>query len=132
MEKVIKDTLLKSWPGLKAIYLYGSRVAGGARPDSDWDVAFLVDHQTKIDPVERWSIQEKLAKMLGDNVDLLDLRSASTVMQFEVITSGKRIYCRDENYCAEFEMLTFSSYQWLNEMRKFILEDIRKRGSIYG
>jgi predicted nucleotidyltransferase len=102
------------------------------RPDSDWDIAFLTDHDTKIDPVERWKVQEKLAALLGEDVDLVDLQAASTVMRFEVITTSKRIYCTDEYYCGVFEMLTFSYHQWLNENRKFILEDIRKRGSVYG
>lgn len=132
MEKFIKEILLEYWPDLKAIYLYGSRATGQEQQGSDWDIAFLVGHDTKIDPVERWKVQEKLAASLNENVDLLDLQAASTVMRFEVITSGKRIYCGDDYYCGEFEMLTFSQYQWLNEMRKFILEDIRKRGSVYG
>ncbi len=33
----------KSWDNLESILLFGSRVRGTARPDSDWDIALIVD-----------------------------------------------------------------------------------------
>ena len=47
------------------------------------DLAVLA--QNRLDPVERWKLQEDLAALAHQNVDLVDLRQASTVMRVEVL-----------------------------------------------
>ena len=42
-----------------------------------------------------WSLSGELADVAGCPVDLLDLRAASTVMQYQVITQGVRWWARD-------------------------------------
>lgn len=37
----VKQIVIKNEPGAK-IYLYGSRVKGKAKPDSDWDLLILI------------------------------------------------------------------------------------------
>lgn len=41
----VKQIVIKNEPGAK-VYLYGSRVKGKAKPDSDWDLLILIpkDH----------------------------------------------------------------------------------------
>ena len=65
-------------------------------------------------------------------MDQVDLRSASTVMRAQVISTGERLYCANEPYCGEFEDRVYSEYAHLNEERQHILNDIRERGRIYG
>ena len=132
MEELIIARLVHAIPHLKGLYLFGSRAAGEETADSDWDFAFLTDHPFRLDPVRRFELQEELAARLNADVDLVDLRAVSTVMGFEILSKGKRIYCADEYYCNTFEMLTYSFYQRLQEERKEILKAIRERGSIYG
>jgi len=48
-----------------------------------------------------------------------------------VTCTGKVIFCNDENARLEFEMLTLSFYQKLNEERKEILEDFYKTRRAY-
>ncbi len=55
-----------------------------------------------------------------------------TDLQFQVISTGKRIYCVDETACGTFDMLTYSTYQRLERERKEIVEVIKERGSVYG
>jgi len=50
----------------------------------------------------------------------------NTVFQHEIIHHGRIIYNADEYATAEFEMLTMSFYQKLNEERKEILEEVMK------
>lgn len=68
-------------PGLLAIYAFGSRVQRTARPDSDLDLAALVAGYA--DPVQLWTLSGELAETTACAVDLLDLRAASTVMQYQ-------------------------------------------------
>ena len=72
------------------MYRFGSSVTGAARLDSDIDIAFLADGP--LDPRARFAWQETLAIALGRSVDLVDLRSASTVMASQVVTTGVVIH----------------------------------------
>ncbi len=132
MKELIITGLVHAIPHLKGLYLFGSRAAGKERAGSDWDIAFLTDHTFRLDAVRRFELQEELAASLNEDVDLVDLGAATTVMRFEILSRGERIFCADEYYCDTFEMLTYSFYQRLQEERKEILRDVRERGSIYG
>ena len=121
---------LQSWlPGLLAVYGFGSRVQGTARPDSDVDMAVLVAGYA--DPMCLWQWSGELADVAGCAVDLLDLRAASTVMQYQIITTGQRWWARDAQ-AALFESAILSEKTALDTARAGLLTDIQQRGSVYG
>ncbi len=101
------------------IYLFGSRAAGTHRPDSDVDIAFLSTRT--VDPLQRFELANRLSDQLGNEVDLVDLSTASTVLAKEVVTKGIVIFNGDLIAQQTFEMYTLSSYARLNEERKEIL-----------
>ncbi len=70
-----------------------------------------------------------LEAALGRTVDLLSARDSSTVFQKEIVTSGRRLDCQDENAAAEFEFMTLSLYQNLNDERAEILADFERTGA---
>ena len=49
----------------------------------------------RVDPVTLWTLAQDWADTLGSPVDLVDLRFASTVLQYQVITTGERWWDRD-------------------------------------
>lgn len=116
-------------PNLLAIYAFGSRVQGIAGPDSDLDLAVLVAGYA--DPLALWALSGDLADLAGCPVDLLDLRAASTVMQHQIITTGQRWWAMDSQ-AALYEAAILSEKTALDTARAGLLDDIRKRGSIYG
>lgn len=116
-------------PALQALYCFGSAVSGDTHPDSDVDVAVLT--AIRMDPLERWRLQEDLAALIGRGVDLVDLRSASAVMKVQVLASGVVLVDRDPHARAWFEMIALADYARLNEERKAILADIKDRGHVY-
>lgn len=131
MEKVsITQFLTEHIPDLIAIYQFGSQAQGTARPDSDIDLAVLA--LTRIPPEQLFSLAQELAIRVGRNVDLLDLRSTTTVMRAQIISTGRCLDSRDEQARAEFEMYAYSDYARLNEERRELLKDIKERGLIYG
>ncbi|MFQ3221402.1 MAG: hypothetical protein ACI96W_003790 [Paraglaciecola sp.] len=65
-------------------------------------------------------MQSELANALKNDVDLVDLLSASTVMQNQVIHYGICIYDA-ANHAGLFEMQVMSMYQHLNDERAEIL-----------
>ena len=116
-------------PDLLVVYGFGSRVQGTAGPDSDLDMAVLVAGYA--DPVLLWQWSGELADVAGCAVDLLDLRAASTVMQYQIITTGVRWWARDAQ-AALFESAILSQKTALDTARAGLLTDIQQRGSVYG
>jgi predicted nucleotidyltransferase len=115
--------------GLLAIYAFGSRIQGGAGPQSDLDLAVLVAGY--LDPLELWRLSSELAEVAGCEVDLLDFRATSTVMQYQIITRGERWWAADAQ-AAIYEAAILSDKTELDRARADLLADIEKRGSVYG
>lgn len=110
---------------LSGIYVYGSYALNQETSDSDIDLAFLTED--KISAVEKWKIQEELAALLDKDIDLVDIKNASTVLRKEIVEKGKLIYCADKYKTDSFEMTSYSMYLDLNETRKHILNDYEER-----
>lgn len=105
-------------PDIKLLYLFGSHASKQTHIKSDIDLAVMFTQKTS--SVTRWEIQQKLALEFNVDVDLIDLLSASTVMQNQIIKKGICLYdARD--YKNAFEMQVMSMYQHLNEERSSIL-----------
>ncbi len=117
-------------PNLVAIYQFGSQVRGDATPSSDIDLAVLAKQTLSGERLFEWA--QELATQLGRDVDLLDLKRASTVIRAQIVTNGRVLDSRDDLARAEFEMYAYSDYARLNEERRDILRDIKERGLIYG
>lgn len=83
---LINNRLRQALPELMAVYSFGSQAQNNAGPDSDLDLAVLVAGY--VDSVSLWQLGNKLANELDIDVDLLDLRAASTVMQYQILTGG--------------------------------------------
>lgn len=121
-------SLQQQVPDLLAVYGFGSRVHGTARTDSDLDLSVLVAGYAE--PVSLWRLSGELAGIAGCDVDLLDLRAASTVMQYQIITTGARWWALDAQ-AALFESAILSEKTALDTARAHLLADIGKTGSVY-
>jgi len=124
------EKICASLPDVMAVYLFGSAASGKMHPESDIDMAVLAD--SPIDPEKLWKLAQDMAAMLGLEVDIIDLRQASTVMRMQIVEGGKRLYCRDQAACDALEDFVFSDFARLNEERAGILEDVERRGAVYG
>ena len=122
------QTLNARVPKLLAIYAFGSQVQGTAGPDSDLDLAVLVAGYA--DPLVLWTLAGDLADTAGCPVDLLDLRAASTVLQYQIITTGERWWAGDAQ-AALYEAAILSDRTELDIARAGLLADIQKTGTIY-
>ena len=125
----IVQTLQTRLPDLLAIYAFGSRIHGTAGPDSDLDLAVLVAGYA--DPLTVFDLAGTLADTAGCPVDLLDLRAASTIMQYQIITTGHRWWAKD-GQAALFEAAMLSEKTALDTARAGLLSDIEQRGTVYG
>jgi predicted nucleotidyltransferase len=111
--------LKQTIPDIQLIYLFGSRADGSHKPGSDWDVGLLGPN--KLDNVKRWELAQELASLLNTDVDLVDLLSASTVLNMQVVSKGQLLY-GDINIRDVFETKVYSMYGRLQESRQDIIE----------
>lgn len=128
----IISVILKHYPKVQAIYLFGTFGTPMERPDSDLDLALLLspsesprDKSLAFNPCH-----EELECLTGRSVDLINLRETNTVFQNEIISEGRLIYLSDEAGMDAFEMKVMSAYQKLNEERAGILEEIESSGKV--
>ena len=125
----ILNLVQSRFPNLLALYAFGSRVTGQATSESDLDLAILVDGP--VDPFAIFTLAGEIAEIAGHEVDLVDLRAASTVMQHQIITSGERLWQRDSR-AALYEATILNMKTALDEARAGLIGDILKRGTVYG
>lgn len=128
--KDIVKTILKHYPDVQAIYIFGTYETEYEKSESDVDIALLLSHKTAKDTGSMLmnDLFFELESLLRKRIDLINLRLVNTVFQKEIIIADQRIYCADEYASDEFEMLTISNYQKLNEERAGILEEMQKSG----
>lgn len=124
--KALIEFARQAIPKLIALYRFGSQAKGNARPESDVDLAVLAHHL--VPALRRFELAQELAAQLHRDVDLIDLRSTSTVMRMQVISTGECLDAPDEASRREFEMYTYSDYARLNEERRDILKRISASG----
>jgi predicted nucleotidyltransferase len=111
-----------------AIYAFGSQLQATATPESDLDLAVLVAGYA--DALNLWELARQLENISGYPIDLLDLRTASTVMQYQVITTGQRVWA-DTLQADLFECYVLSEKTALDTARAPLLRDIASTGKIY-
>lgn len=116
-------------PALLGIYAFGSRATGHARDDSDLDLAVLVGGY--VPPEQLWGLASELAELAGVEVDLVDLRAATSVMAHQVLTYGRRLWGRDPE-AGVYEAFVLTDKLRFDEARAGLLADIAARGSVYG
>ncbi|MCM3597966.1 nucleotidyltransferase domain-containing protein [Metabacillus idriensis] len=111
------------------IYIFGSTVKGTSHKNSDLDIAFLP--RSELDEYEIFILAQKLAEQLNIEVDLVNLKKASTVFQGQIITTGSIIYCSDEQLRMNYEMHALKKYAKLGEERKVIIDKVKESGTVF-
>lgn len=121
-------TIRARFPQAIAIYAFGSQVQGTADGASDLDLALLVAGYAE--PLALWQLASELTDVAACPVDLLDLRAASTVMQYQVISTGQRLWAA--GVAADlFACYVLSEKTALDCARAPLLADIAQQGVIY-
>lgn len=130
--RLIVQAVLAHYPNAQGVYLFGSYGTDDEWPESDVDIAVLLPplEAKEVGGLALSALQLDLADALSRNVDLLNARLVSTVFQ-KAIIFGELLYCGDRYAVDEFEMLTLSYYQKLNEERAEILAAFRATGRAY-
>ena len=89
--------ILSAYPETQAVYRFGSWGTLDQNADSDLDVAVLLPHETAFgrDPGDWIALNGELAYVSRtDKVDLINLRTAGTSLQAEILQTGEAGTCR--------------------------------------
>ena len=130
IKQLIIDAIREELPDVSVIYLFGSFAKGEVLETSDIDIAVLGSRLN--DNMKLWTLAQKLSSLCGHDVDLVDLRLATTVMRIQIVAEGEHLFDDGNPESVLFEDFVFSDYARLNEERQGILQDISSRGNIYG
>lgn len=128
-ESIIKN-YFKENPGITAVYLFGSFADGREVKDSDIDIAILLNHG-ELSFKEKTRMTLDLNQLTDREIDLIDLKNVSSILQMQVLKKGKCLFCNNENKLNQFKIKTVQTYLDLKKVRKPI-EDRLKDVTIYG
>jgi predicted nucleotidyltransferase len=86
---------------IRALYVFGSRADGSARPDSDLDVGVLFRSPQPLEATLR--LAEILQRSTGLAVDVVDAGRAGAFLALDIVR-GERIFISGEVQADEFEL----------------------------
>jgi uncharacterized protein len=118
-------------PTVQCVYLFGSQATGMDSESSDVDIAFFTPFESEEDSVIIHQVKMQLEIALGKDVDFIHLNQVSTVLQFQITTTGTHLYVKNASLVLQYETLVLSMYQRLQEERKDIVDEIISSGKVY-
>jgi predicted nucleotidyltransferase len=130
--------LMSSKPEILVAYIFGSAVSGRARPDSDIDVAVLLDPTfLKQIPLKYRAnlIADTGASLETFNVDVVLLNQAPPALAHNVITKGRLVYERSRSARVAFQVRNLNLFLDLEPIHKIRLKYLKRRypkGSVHG
>lgn len=112
-----------------AAYIFGSAASDKRRPDSDMDIAVLLNEEGS--PIDRKALRERLlpplCRALRDDVHLLVLNDASYLARAQVFSKGELLYARDESQLARFRMKSYALFADFTPYLQMTREGLRRR-----
>jgi len=105
-----------------AVYLLGSALRGNLGPQSDIDLALMLEAGTKMSSLERLKIANDLAYKLERSVDLGEVSSANLVYSREAFLSGIPLFQRNPEKVSLRRAGLMGMYIQFNLDRKEVLD----------
>ena len=127
MVKKLKETLTMH-SDIALVFLFGSFVRGDITFFSDLDIAIYFTGT--VDSYRINDLREDISEMLGIEVDIVVLNTASPVIKMQVLKKGTLLINKDQRAYNENFVTTVKEYDDLKRTRKEIEGKIL-RGRIY-
>lgn len=112
-------------PTARAVWLFGSATKGTWRLGSDLDLA--VQTEGDWSAAERFDAAQALSLRLGIEIDLLDFQRLDTVMQVQVLATGRRLMAQDPVALLQYEGFLRTEYQNIQRWRQPMVRALAER-----
>ncbi len=110
-----------------SIYIFGSSIHNYAGKESDLDLAFVVnDKNVKIDSI--YALLQDLPFPRDIDISLI-LESSSPLFLYQIISTGMRIYTRNEDQADAFEAYVLRTYYDNAHMRNIYFSYLKQKFS---
>jgi len=123
---------------IQAAYIFGSVITGRTRPDSDIDVALLLNEKSAcLRALDyRLKVAADIRKAIGRmDLDLVILNNAPPVLAHQVLSKGKLVFERSRSARVAFQVRTVNLYLDTEPMRALFRRYLKRRireGKIFG
>lgn len=101
--------------GVKLLIVFGSRIEGCARADSDYDIGVIFDRDMPSTPRRYGALYAMVQESLpGERIDLVDLNHAPYPLQYRAAMKGELLYEETASSFANFReraMLLYFDFQ---------------------
>lgn len=117
--------VLPHFPQVAGAYVYGS-VLGACRPDSDIDVALILQHDP-VEPLEDTTdveVEASLGRYGSHPYHVVTLRSEQVPFSFRVLQTGRLVYEQDHARVADFIFRVARDY---DDLAPFLASFYRER-----
>jgi predicted nucleotidyltransferase len=129
-EQIIVNAIVKECPNYLAIYIFGSYASKAATPNSDIDIAVLLNQAAAPEQIQ--AISDTIMLALKKDIDLIDLQAADNILNMQVLSKGIELSVKDRLQSDLYAAHKYTEYAYFNEQRMELLNSIKRRGSIYG
>jgi len=115
-------------PHVAAAFLFGSQARGTARPNSDVDVAVLMEHGHSDDVFLPVTFATDLMRILRrDDVDVVIANSAPPVLMHRVARDGEILFTTSNTVVAEFVIHAVQQFEDMRPLRELQDRQTRQR-----
>ena len=112
---MIKGILSSIVPDFE-VRVFGSRIKGNNRQNSDTDIGILFKD-------DKYSYEEVIMGIMhffeGQTVDIVALNHSDPLLRYEIISNYEILYCRDEEIFINFYINSIKQYNDIKKMLKF-------------
>lgn len=106
-------------PEIEAVFLFGSVARGESRPDSDLDIAVLLDRNAYEDGVDVLRLMSDMTDVFArSDVDVAVLNGASPLLMHRVVRDGHVLYAVSNRAVAEFHLYAVQQYEDTRPLRE--------------
>ncbi len=133
IEQAIKTAVADAGSTIVAAYFFGSHATGKVWAESDVDVALLFDEADASNQLEiiGW-LSEYLCQALGNvEVDVVNLDGVPTHFAYEILRTGKLVFCANPHERIRFEMGIFEKHTdeepWQQIGRRYLMKRAKTR-----
>ena len=112
-------------PEASAAWLFGSAANGNWQPGSDLDIAVAM--RPSLDAPTRLTRAQALGTVLNHDVDLLDFYQLHTLMQVQVVSTGRLLFAHDAAQLTGYIGQALTEYQHLQHWRQPMVDAMATR-----